>query len=115
MKSFGVLAWLLAAGLAATQQAVAEEIASDASPDAIEQVASEAVEAVAEETASNEVAEPARAPDTNKKICKYEKMTGTRFGRKVCMSQAECDQLRKDSQEGVRSAQRKNSDPGTGQ
>ncbi|MCB2112951.1 MAG: hypothetical protein KDD85_05310 [Parvularculaceae bacterium] len=41
-----------------------------------------------------------------KLICKYEKMTGSRFGRKVCATPREWEQKRIDSQENVRKTQR---------
>ncbi|HNS87165.1 MAG TPA: hypothetical protein PKH09_09700 [Parvularculaceae bacterium] len=39
-------------------------------------------------------------------ICKYEKTTGSRFGRKICATPREWDQKRIDSQENARKTQR---------
>ena len=39
-------------------------------------------------------------------ICKYEKVTGSRFGKKVCATPREWEQKRVDSQENVRKTQR---------
>lgn len=45
----------------------------------------------------------------NKRICKHVANTGSRFGTKVCMTKAQWDQQRRDSQEAAADMQRRNS------
>lgn len=64
--------------------------------------------AAANSAENQAAAEPPDAKE-NKRVCKHIKATGTRFGSRVCKSQKEWDQERRDSQDAANDIQRRNS------
>lgn len=99
-----LIAFAACAFLTAGAAVAAEEAASTETAPAAEESAAPAEEAGETPTTT--------AASDDKVVCKHVASTGSRFGRKVCATKREWEQMRKDSQESVGDIQRRNTGPG---